>query len=467
GLAGGVLGLLVAMAALPVLLRLASSELPDIAPIGLNWRVLVGATGISMIAGLLAGIVPAWRAARGAGLAGMRTVSPIASARASRYGTSDVFIVAQVAITLILLAGAGVLARSFIRLQHVDPGFDPEGLLVVDLQLPTDRYRTAKAIGTYAQLVTEAVGAVPGVISVAVGTGRPLEGYAVGDVQTGDAQPSPGTPLAWISAVTPEYFAALGVPVRRGSLFGADPSSGVVIDEAAARAYFPNEDDPLGRPLTFYGNRTRTVLGVVGDTREMNLHDTPPPHVYQALADDAAPGLKVLVRTAQARAHAAPIVRRVVQGIDGTVPIDRVVAMRELMSDSVGRQRYYAWLLAAFAIVALLLAASGLFGIVAYAVTQRTKEIGIRMALGADSRAVLRLIMARGIALAGAGLLIGLGVALATTQLLRSFLFEIGPRDPVALAAVALLLLVTVVAACYAPARRATAIDPLLAIRSE
>jgi len=467
--AGGGLGVLLAIAAVPVLVRLAGGELPRIAEIGLNGRVLAGAFAISVVAGLLAGIAPALRAARQTRLPGLRTMTTPRGGRLWRHRAGDTFIVAQVALTLMLLSGAGVLVRSFVHLVRSDPGFEQDRLLIVDLQLPERRYATSAEIVTFARLALDRLRALPGVTDAAAGTGMPLNGYAVGPVHPAGATEEGNRPVAWISAVTPDYFRTLGVPLKRGEIFGdgnAGVSNGVVIDEGAARAYFPG-GDALGRLVTFYGNRTRTVIGIVGDTREMNLHEPPPPHVYQPLADDAAPGLKILVRTAQAPEYSLQLVRRAIQSVDATIPIDRVVLMRELLSASVARQRFYAALVAVFAILALVLAASGVFGLAAYAVTQRTREIGVRMALGADRKAVLRLVLGHAFGTVAAGLLIGLGAALTATQVLRSFLFEIGPRDPVALTVVAVLLLVTVLLACYLPARRATKVDPLVALRSE
>lgn len=467
-LAGGGLGVLLAFLTVPALVRLAAGELPGIAEIGVNVRVLAGALATSIAAGILAGLAPALRAARQAPGGALRALSATSLGRGWRRRGSDFFIVAQVALTMVLLSGAGLLARSFVRLVQSDPGFEQDHLLTIALQLPERRYSTKRAILAFAQQALERVRALPGVTAAAVGTGMPLEGYAVGPVSLPGRGDERGRPLAWISAVTPDYFRTLRVPLKRGELFhngGADASEGVIIDEAAAHAYFQGQD-ALGKQITFYGNRTRTIIGIVADTRE-RPHEPPPPHVYQPLVGDAATWLRILVRTARDPAESVQIVQHAVRSVDATVPIDRVAPMSELVSDAVARQRFYAVLVTIFAILALLLAASGVFGLTAYAVTHRMREIGVRMALGADRRAVLELILSRGLAVAAAGLGLGIPAALVATQVLKTFLFEIGPRDPVALASMAMLLFVTVLVACYLPGRRATKVDPLAALRYE
>ena len=238
------------------------------------------------------------------------------------------------------------------------------------------------------------------------------------------------------------------------------------IDEAAARAYFPGED-ALGREIKFYGARTRTIIGVVGDTRQQNLQAPAPPHIYQPLASDAAAFIKVIARTAGDPSLSAKAMRDALREVDAGVPLERVAPVSELLSDARARHRFYALLVLVFAATALALAATGVYGIAAYAVTRRTQEIGVRVALGAGRRAVVRLIVSRGMMLTLGGIVLGGAGAFGVTGLLRDLLFEVGPRDPVTLAAVALLLLAATLLASWLPARRATKVDPMVALRYE
>src|SRR5204862_187986 len=261
-------------------------------------------------------------------------------------------------------------------------------------------------------------------------------------------------PSAWISAVSPDYFRTLAIPQRRGQAFDrVGAPAGVMIDEAAARAYFPGED-PIGKQVTFYGQRTRTIIGIVGDVRQQNLHDPPPPHIYEYLGNAPAEYLKLLVRTSGAPAQLLGALRQTIRSLDPKVPIDRAAPFAAWLGDPLAVQRLYTLLLASFAVLALALAATGVYGIAAYAVTRRTREIGIRVTLGAGRAAVLRLIVSHGLALTLTGIALGVAGALATTQVLRAYLFDIGPRDPVVLTAVGLLVVATALVASYLPARR-------------
>src|SRR5437763_1407972 len=278
---------------------------------------------------------------------------------------------------------------------------------------------------------------------------------------------APGRPMAWISGVTPDYFRALGVPLKRGRQFAeVGESHNVIIDEAAAHAYFAGED-PLGREITFYGRRTRTIVGVVGDTRQQSLDAPPPPHIYQPLTADFGAYLKILARTGGDPGLMVKSLRQAVQEVDPTVPLDRVAPLDEWIAAALARHRFYALLLAIFAATALALAATGAYGIAAYAVTRRTQEIGIRVALGAGRGTVLSLIVTHGLALTAGGLALGTAGAVAAARLFRPFLFEVSPRDPVVLASVGLLLTATALVASYLPARRATKVDPMVALRYE
>ena len=462
-LAGGALGVLLALWSVPAFVALAGAELPKIRDLTVNPMVLVAALGCSLLAGILTGLVPALRAVRSA--PGPLLKSAGAGAAGSwRNRPADGLVVAQVTLTLVLLAGAGLLARSFQRLVRLNPGFDPAPVVIAQLRLPAWRYRTPAARLSYVGQALEQVRGIPGVSEVAAASGIPLAGGAIGSASVPGRSASTSGPNVWITAATPDYFDALGIPLVRGERPRAPQT--VAIDEAAADAYFPGED-PVGKEITFLGERTRIIAGVVGNIRQQSLDEPPQPHIYESLVTDPTSYLTVVVRTAGDPRVAVAAVRRTVQSVDADVPLDRVIPLTALLAESVARQRLYAWLLGSFAAAALLLAGTGMYGIASYAVTRRTREIGIRMALGAERRAVLGLIVGRGVTLTAFGLALGTVGALAGTRVLRSLLFEVAPTDAGVFGAVGAVLTAVAVFATYIPARRATKVDPVVALRTE
>ena len=467
-LGGGALGVLVALWAVPLLVQLAGTELPRIADITVNRMVLAAALGVSILAGVVAGLVPALRAARHAPAAALRAHAGNAAAPPWRHRSTDLLIAAQLAVTMVLLAGAGLLGRSFLRLVRLDPGFEAEHVVVAELFLPETKYATPHRRAAFARDVLARVRTLPGVVAAAVSEGMPLSGAGVGAVRIPRQPNDPERPWAWFSAVTPDYFRTLGIPLRRGEAFaeGQTDAAGVVIDDAAAVSYFPGQD-PLGQAITFGGGRTGTVLGVVGNTRQEYHHTAAPPHIYELLASHPAPYLKVLARTAGDPAGTVGVLRRSIRGLDPDVPIERAAPLTAWMGDAIASQRLYAVLLAIFAAIALAVAATGVYGIAAYSVARRRHEIGIRIALGARRRAVLELIVGHGMALTLGGVGVGGLATIFATRVLKDYLFEVGSRDPLVLASVGLLLVATAVVASYVPARRAMKVDPMVALRYE
>src|SRR6266516_1689367 len=469
-LAGGGCGVLIALWTVPVLVRLAGGELPHLGDITVNIRVLAAALGASVLAGFAAGLIPGLRASRQAPADALKAGSRGTAGgggQAWRQRSNDALIVAQLALTMVLLSGAGLLTRSFVRLVRLDPGFDATHLVVAELRLPAERYPTGAARAAFIRDALQAVRSLPSVASAAASEGMPFSLHALGTVGIPGRAEQPELPVAYISAVTPGYFRTLAIPLRRGQAFDqAGASAGVIIDEAAARAYFPGED-PVGKQITFYTYRTRTIIGIVGDVRQQNLHDPPPPHIYEFLGNSPSDYLKLLVRTSGAPAQLVGALRQTIRSLDPNLPVDRAARFAAWLGDPLAAQRLYTLLLASFAVLALALAATGVYGITAYAVTRRTQEIGIRVTLGAGRAALLRLIVGHGLALTLTGIALGVAGALATTQVLRAYLFEIGARDPVVLASVGLLVVATALIASYLPARRATRVDPMVALRHE
>jgi len=468
-LAGGGCGVLLALWTVPVLVGLAGGELPHLTNISVNVRVLAAALGASVLAGLVAGLVPGLRASRQAPGDALKAGSRGAagSGHAWRQRTNDALIVAQLALTMVLLSGAGLLTRSFVRLVRLDPGFDPTHVVVAELHLPAERYPTGAARAAFVRDALQTVGSLPSVVGAAVSEGMPFGGSAFGTVEIPGRGEQPELPMAWLSAVTPDYFRTLAIPLIRGQTFDrVGAPAGVIIDEAAARAYFPGAD-PIGKQITFYTYRTRTIIGIVGDVRQRNLHDSPPPHIYEFQGNSPGGYFQVLARTSGAPTQLVGTLRQTIRSLDPNVPIDRAAPFAAWLGDAMVAPRLYTLLLASFAVLALALAATGVSGIAAYAVSRRTQEIGIRVTLGAGRAAVLRLIVGHGLALTLTGIALGVAGALATTQVLRAYLFEVGSRDPVVLLAVGSVVVATTLVASYVPARRATKIDPMVALRSE
>jgi predicted permease len=461
---GGVLGLLTAAWCIPLVVKLAGAELPRAAEISLDGRVLAVCLGASVLAAVLTAVLPAWHAAR-------LPPAEVLKAGQDRVVTSrgrlgGALIVGQLALTTILLAGAALLLRSFVGLTRVDPGFDPRHLLVAEVQLPATKYPRDAQRFEYIRRAQERLGALPGVTATAAGNGIPLSPGALNVVDRPGPDGRPNPILIFIAAVSPDYFRVLGIPLLRGrTLEAADPDA-VVIDAAAAQEFFPGED-PIGKRFTFYGTVTRTVVGVVGNVRQEMLPIPAPMHVYWPYSQEASANLKLLAVTRGDPERSVAAVRRALQEVDLDVPVDRLEPMTALMSESLARQRLYSLLLASFAVMALALSAIGVYGLASYAVSQRTREFGIRIALGADRRSVLRLVVDRALALAALGLLLGLAGTFAANRTLRGLLVGVGPSDPWALAGAGLVLFAVTVAASYFPARRATKVDPLVALRSE
>ncbi|HET7025376.1 MAG TPA: ABC transporter permease [Gemmatimonadales bacterium] len=462
-LTGGALGVLGALWSVPALVALAGSQLPDIAHIGVNLPVLAMACGATLAAGILAGVVPAIRATHRPPGAALKAQGAGTTAT-MRNRSASALIVAQVALALVLLVGAGLLTRSFLRLVDLDPGFAASHVVVATLDLPTTRYANADRRRVYAAEALTSIEALPGVLDAAIASGIPLDGGAISGVSIPGRSESQDLPWAWSAAVSPNYFHTLGIPVLRGNTAGGPHT--VVIDEAAARAYFPG-DDPIGKEISFYGTRSAIITGVVGDTRQESLAEAPPPHIYESLDNDPPEYVKALVRTSGDPAALVRPLHDALQAIDHDAPIDRAGPLSDRIGAALATERLYTLMLGLFAAAALALAATGLYGIAAHSVAQRTREIGIRRALGAERRNVLALIIGRGLSLVMVGLTLGLAGAVVGTRVLKSFLFQVQPLDPMVIGLVGVALAATALLASYLPARRATKVDPMVALRAE
>jgi predicted permease len=473
-LLGGLVGLLSAFWSVDALRQLSAVNMPRAQEVGLDLRVLGFALFISLFTGVAFGLAPAAKASRPDLNATLKE-----GGRGSQGGVRNRvrsgLIVSEVALALMLLVGAGLLLNSFFRLSMVSPGFNPQQALTMELSLPETKYaEAARRTAFFAQIV-EGIEALPAVNSAGLAVSLPLAGGGPPDafftINGRVGGPQPGY-AADFDFCTPHYFRAMGIPLIRGRPFNErDPTSAApvaIINEALAREYFPNED-PLGQHIT-QENNSWEIVGIVGDVRASGLAEKVRPLVYRPQSFGSAYWnirANLVVRTSLSPRGMAESIRQVILGVDPDQPVANVRTMEGVIAASVLQRRFILMLLGLFAGAALLLAAIGLYGVIAYAVSQRTREIGIRIALGATRQNVLSLVLGQGMKLALIGVGVGVAAAMALTRVMRNLLYEVKPTDPLTFACVAILLLGVALLACWLPARRATRVDPMEALRYE
>ena len=479
GLLGGAAGLMLAILSTDLLQTLAPAELPRLSDIAIDRQVLAFAAVASVFTSLLFGLVPAFHASRrdsGENLKeGGRTGTE--GRRGGRVRAA--LAVGELAIALVLLVGAGLLIRSFIALSNEDPGFSTKGVLTLRLLLPPAAYaEPARISGFYDQLV-ERLGALPGVEAAAAGTSLLLSRLPESASISIEGRPplpanAQNIPVPYDS-VTPEYFSTLRIPLRKGRMItsadGPQSQPVVMVNEAFVRRFFPGED-PLGRRVTFGDpsqpdTRWRTIVGVVADTKRAGFEREPWAETYFPMRQAPQSRAYVLLRTNGDPVTLIAAAQAAVWSIDRSQPIAGIRTVSELLAQRELNRRFTTLLLGVFASVALVLAIIGTYGVIAHATAQRTQEIGIRIALGADRRSIRRMVLAGGLRIAAAGLAIGIFGALALTQVLSGLLFGISARDPLTFVAVPSGLLVVALAACWIPARRAMQVEPVIALRGD
>jgi putative ABC transport system permease protein len=449
-LAGGLAGLVLGTWGSRALVKTAAEQIPRAGEIGLDWRVFSFLLAACVATGIGFGLAPAIAAARG-GASALKS-------RGVRSALRDGLVVVEIALAFVLLAGAGLLLRTFLNLQRTDPGLNAENVLTVHMVVSGARESSVLA---------ERVSQIPGVRAAGFISMLPLQnsGWNGGFTIRGRA----GLGQSELRYVTPGYFRAMGIPIRRGRDFSARDTSDVprfiLINEALARRYFPNED-PVGRTLD-----RGTIIGVAGDVRQSTLDVPAQPEIYYAVAQNFAQ-IRRLGSTLVVRGDGPPealvgAIRAAVREVNPNQGLFRVATMQRVIEESLASPRLYAWLLGLFGFLGAVLAAAGIYGVVAYLVALRTREFGIRMALGADAGRVLRLVLRRGAVLAALGLAMGMGAAVALTRVLQGLLYGVTATDPVTFGAMAMLLAAVALAACLVPARRATKIDPMTALRHE
>jgi putative ABC transport system permease protein len=474
--AGGGLGLLLAWWGVDVLVALSPRDLLDIGGVSLNLPVLAFTLAVSLLTGVVFGLVPAFEASRlDAGESLKEGARGTTGGRRGRR-LRGAFVVAQVALSLVLLVGAGLMVKSFARLRSVNPGFNSDGLLTMRVQLPANKYGEDEQVIAFHRRAVERVSALPGVTAAGAVNFLPFAGpgAATGFTVVGRPAPLPGEgPVTEVRVTDENYFRTMGIPVLGGRTYSAQEATAerhvAVVSESLARKYFPGED-PVGQRIVVDMKEKpepTEIVGVVGDVKRQSLDEEPRPTVYWPPPELTYSTMTLVVRAGGDPAGLAAAARREIQSIDPEQPVADVRTMRQLLAESVGRARFSAWLLGLFAVVALVLAGVGLYGVMSYAVAQRTHEIGLRVALGAQGRDILRLVIGHGMLLAAVGLAVGLAGALALTRLMRGLLFEVSATDPATYVALTAFLLLVALAACLVPARRATKVDPMVALRYE
>ncbi len=477
GVLGAAGGLAIAWSATRALVALVPPAVVRLADIGIDLRVLAFAVAVAIATSVLFGLVPA------IAVTGGRFVNAIGSAGRGSIGggtrARKALVMCEMALAVVLLVGAGLLMRSYHRLSGVDPGFSADHVLTFHLSLPEEKYATSASVNEFFTAYVQRLAGSPGVEIAAAVFGLPLDSdfsASSSFTRRGEAD-SANAPLAGIRVVTPGYFDTLRVPLRAGRVFDEhDDESGaevVVINEECARRYWPNEN-PIGQQVHLGvrlvdGVRSgqKTIVGIVGDVKWGGLDLTAPPEIYMPYAQHPVDGLTIAVRARADTMAIAPTARAALATLDSELPLADVRTMADLVGQSIAARRFTTLLLASFAAVAVLLAAIGVYGVLAYVVSQRTQEIGVRLAVGATSTDIVRLFLREGATLALVGLAAGVAGAIAAARALTSLLFGVTSTDPITFATVAGALALVALLASYVPARRAGRADPMAALRAD
>ncbi|MDQ3585381.1 MAG: ABC transporter permease [Acidobacteriota bacterium] len=473
---GGALGLLLALWGTDALVAISPESFPRLQEINLDGRVIGFTFLTSLLTGVIFGLVPALQVSKLDLSSALKDGGRGSAEGFGRRRLRGALIVAEVALTMVLLVGAGLMIRSFDRLLRVDPGFKADHLLTMEVSLPQAKYdESEEQTANFFREIIGRIGELPGVQSAGATWILPLSGQGAGsgfEIEGRDPATVSERLNSAFSSVSPNYFHTMSIPIVKGREFGDRDTAtapGVsLVNETFARRYFPNED-PLGKRIKRRGddNDWTTIVGVVGDVRQLGLDMEPRAEMFFSYQQSPVPFMNIAVRTATDPATLATAVRQEVWAVNPNQPVANVSTMNELLANSAARTRFNTLLLSLFALIALTLASVGIFGVMSYTVTQRTREIGVRMALGAQRSDVLRLVIRQGMILAGLGIVIGLAAALALTRLMTSLLYGVSATDPATFTGIALLLAGVALVACYIPARRATKVDPMVALRYE
>ncbi|HXU39701.1 MAG TPA: ABC transporter permease [Blastocatellia bacterium] len=473
-------GLLVAMWGLSAIRYYGADQLPRLDEVQINARVLFFTLVVSILTAMLFSLLPVVKASRPdisqVLRAGARSVTSARSLRLWR----DSLVVTEVALGLVLLIGAGLMIRSFAMLVNVDPGFDPKNVLTGRISMTRSVYEQHEERVRYVDQTLERLKALPGVESAAFVAPMPFSGGNVGSDFRIEGRPKPELgqePQASNRSVTAEYFDAIKIPLRKGRYFTAQDQRGsvgvAIINETLAARYFPNEE-PIGKHISHVGANQNDgdpeqyeIVGVVGDVHHSSLTKPPAPELYLPYQQNSWDWGNFFVRTRQAPAALIKGFTEEIQSGDRTVPVTGVQPLAKAISNTVAEAQFYTFLFALFGAVGLILTLTGIYGVISYTVSQRTQEIGIRMALGAEASDVLKLLVGQGMLLTAVGIAIGVAVAAGLTRLMTNLLFGLSANDPLTFVMIALLLTLVALLACWIPARRATKVDPMVALRYE
>ena len=482
-LLGGGAGLLLAFNGIDLLLAVSPETLPRSAEVGVDFRVLIFTLALSLLAGVILSLVPAWKATRVDLNEQLKENGRGASGSAGQSRVRNVLVISEIAVSLVLLIGAGLLVKSFGRLQAVNPGFSPENVLTVRLSLPKAHYTNRASFTAFYESLRPRLESLPGVETVGFVSALPLSGVFASIPFTVEGQDSSKDQAqrADYRIVDAGYFHALEIPLMAGREFNerdtAEMSPVALISQSLARRYWP-ANSPIGARLLIddndQGPRPVEIVGVVGDVKHLSLDGEPAPHIYLPVHQTHEDGVVWLtnnqywlLRTTVDPMTLAAAVHSEIQEVDRDAPASNIRTMEQYLSASISPRRFNLWLLTVFAGAALVLAASGLYGVISYGVAQRRHEIGIRVALGAQAADVLKLVVGQGMGLAIIGVALGLVAAFALTRVMNSLLYSVSATDPSTFIVIASLLTLVALLACYIPARRATKVDPVAALRSE
>jgi len=487
-LLGGVFGSLLAWGAINVLKAITpvTGNIPRLQEVRIEWRVLIFTFIVSIVTGVIFGLVPAIKASK-PNLTDSLKEGGRSVAGSSRNWLRNLLVVAEVALSLVVLIGGGLMLKGFVHLINIDPGFRADNVLVMDIALPPARYTDGEhQRGFYDELIKR-IQSVPGVQSASLVNPLPISGYGnqISSLQEGVPFARENIVTSDFLVTSSDYFQAMSIPLMKGRNFTEfdNPNSPlvIVVDEVTAERFWPGQD-PIGKRMAFELEETgdgpprpiwREVIGVVGHVKHYGLTSESRqqiyvsyrqmPNMYQGLL----PPMSLVIRSNANQQSVVNGIRSEVANMDKNLPLYNISSMDQLLSDSVARTRLAATLMGSFAVVGLLLAAIGIFGVISHSVTQRVHEIGVRMALGARQGQVLRMVVGQGMGLVIAGLVIGIGVSLLLTPVLSSMIFAVSATDLTTYAGFSILLAIVALAACYLPARRATRVDPLIALRNE
>ncbi len=473
--AGALAGLALGFAVLRGLLALAPEGLPVAVSVRMDGWVLVFTALAAIVAGILFGVAPAWQISRMDRYELLKEGARANTAGLGRQNLRASLVIAEVALALVLLVGAGLFLRSLAALENVNPGFQPNGVITASLSLPPTRYPDIAKRTAFFRAVLDNLKAMPGVSVAAAGMPVPFSGMS-GSASFGiEGRPTPPGdpgPHGDIGVVSPDYFAALKIPIRKGRVFSEqdrlETEPVAVIDEALARQYWPNED-PVGKHIRRgRSSPAVTIVGIVGHVRHSDLGgEDVKGKYYFPIYQLSRPMTTFLVKSASDPGRLTAGIRDAVRAVDPTQPVAQIRLLPDMVNGSLAPRRFVVTVLGVFAGLSLLMAVIGLYGVISYAVTQRTQELGVRMALGAQTGEIMRLVVGQGMRLAALGAVAGLIVALIASRMLRNQLFGISSFDPVTFALMAAVLVAAALLASYIPARRATRVDPMVALRYE